>query len=274
MVDSLTIDEVVRLTGLTSRALRYYETRGLLEPLRTASGRRIYGAGELERIQQIVSLKKAGLNLGQIASVIDRKPINLAALIEGQLAALEDEARKLDGARSRLSALLARVQGGEPMDVAALCTLIRETDCMSDQAKWMAVIDRYYTPEEQADWLANVKPKLDDFMNEDYHARWRDLVERIEAALPLDPQSDLALGFLREWYVQLEPFSRVATPEMWESTRNFYQQLAESDAGRLPGFSPKVWQFINIAGAAARANGHDIGPTPPWMQQPQQSNGE
>ena len=39
MSDSVDIAEVARLTGLTSRALRFYEARGLVKPLRTASGR-------------------------------------------------------------------------------------------------------------------------------------------------------------------------------------------------------------------------------------------
>ena len=56
MTDSLTIGEVVRRTGLTTRALRFYEARGLVNPLRTAAGRRLYGAAELERIHQIVAL--------------------------------------------------------------------------------------------------------------------------------------------------------------------------------------------------------------------------
>jgi DNA-binding transcriptional MerR regulator len=47
MIDALTIDEVVRRTGLTSRALRFYEARGLIRPLRTGSGRRLFGPGEL-----------------------------------------------------------------------------------------------------------------------------------------------------------------------------------------------------------------------------------
>lgn len=38
--DALDIREVVRRTGLTSRALRSYEARGLLKPLPTYSGRR------------------------------------------------------------------------------------------------------------------------------------------------------------------------------------------------------------------------------------------
>jgi MerR family transcriptional regulator, thiopeptide resistance regulator len=53
MEHALDIAEVVRRTGLTSRALRFYEARGLVKPLRTDSGRRLYGAGELEQIAQV-----------------------------------------------------------------------------------------------------------------------------------------------------------------------------------------------------------------------------
>ena len=63
---ALDIREVARRTGLTCRALRFYEARGLLAPLRTYSGRRLYGRGELERIKQILALKRAGLSLAQI----------------------------------------------------------------------------------------------------------------------------------------------------------------------------------------------------------------
>lgn len=269
MIDSLTIDEVVRHTGLTSRALRYYEARGLLRPLRTASGR-LFSATELERVQQLVALKKAGLSLAQIARVIDRKPIDLEALIEGQLAALDNESRKLDSARGRLATLLSRIKTGEQLDVATLCSLIRETECMSEDAKWKAVVDRYYSPEEQVAWLANVKPELDQFMSPEYGAKWQDLGGRVEAALPLDPASDAALGFVREWFNLLEPFSRIATPEMWEGSRNFYNKLPEWEQDVDPAFSSRVWQFIREATEIARAAGQDIGPVPSWMQnQPQ-----
>src|SRR4029079_13321808 len=58
MADSLDIAEVARLTGLTVRALRFYEARGLVRPLRTASGRRHYGPVELERLHQVIAMKR------------------------------------------------------------------------------------------------------------------------------------------------------------------------------------------------------------------------
>ena len=83
MADALDISEVVRRTGLTSRALRFYEARGLVSPLRTASGRRYYGPAELERVNQILALKRAGLSLAQFALAWVLREPNVASAIVG-----------------------------------------------------------------------------------------------------------------------------------------------------------------------------------------------
>ena len=95
MVDSLDITEVARRTGLTTRALRFYEARGLVTPLRSYNGRRHYGPAELERVHQIVMLKRAGLSLSDIGRMSARRPIDLGQLIEAKLAAIADQAAAL-----------------------------------------------------------------------------------------------------------------------------------------------------------------------------------
>ena len=85
MPDSLDIAEVARLTGLTSRALRFYEARGLVTPLRTASGRRHYGPAELERLHQIVAMKRAGLTLAQIQAMTAARRIDLRRIVAAQV---------------------------------------------------------------------------------------------------------------------------------------------------------------------------------------------
>ncbi len=66
----LDIGDVARLTGLTLRALRFYEARGLVAPLRTAGGRRVYGSGELARLNAAVALKQAGFSLAEIGRLL------------------------------------------------------------------------------------------------------------------------------------------------------------------------------------------------------------
>ncbi|MFL0671072.1 MAG: MerR family transcriptional regulator [Erythrobacter sp.] len=101
MADSLPIHEVVRRTGLTSRALRFYEARGLIAPLCAGAGRRLYGAAELERTHQIVTLKRAGLTLEAIGRVLGRGPHDLAAMTAAQLDMIEAEAARSAGNLAR-----------------------------------------------------------------------------------------------------------------------------------------------------------------------------
>jgi DNA-binding transcriptional MerR regulator len=61
------IAEVCDRTGLSPRTIRYYEEIGLLPDVRRrVSGRRIYGADELERLGFISRLKALGLSLAEI----------------------------------------------------------------------------------------------------------------------------------------------------------------------------------------------------------------
>lgn len=56
-----------RATGISPRTVRYYEELGLLPGVRRrASGRRVYGTDELERLAFIGRLKKLGLSLAEI----------------------------------------------------------------------------------------------------------------------------------------------------------------------------------------------------------------
>ena len=90
MTDSLLINEVVRRTGLTSRTLRFYETKGLVAPLRTASGRRRFGARELSRLHQIAVLKSAGLSLSQMQRLFVGHSVDLSAMLTAQLKMLDE----------------------------------------------------------------------------------------------------------------------------------------------------------------------------------------
>ncbi|MFX5813297.1 hypothetical protein ABTE31_21565, partial [Acinetobacter baumannii] len=64
------------------------------------------------------------------------------------------QAQEIGDAITLIDSALSRINRGEPLDAATLCSLIRDGDTiMNDQAKaWKDVIDRYYTPEELAEW--------------------------------------------------------------------------------------------------------------------------
>jgi len=55
-MDGLTINEAARTTGWSPRMLRYVERAGLVAPRRSASGYRLYGPAELQRLRTLKEL--------------------------------------------------------------------------------------------------------------------------------------------------------------------------------------------------------------------------
>jgi DNA-binding transcriptional MerR regulator len=66
-MDALTIHEAAATTGWSPRMLRYIERNGLIEPQRSPSGYRLYGAAELQRLRTLKELlDQHELGLGDI----------------------------------------------------------------------------------------------------------------------------------------------------------------------------------------------------------------
>jgi MerR family transcriptional regulator, copper efflux regulator len=55
-MEALTIHEAAQTTGWSPRMLRYVERTGLLAPARSASGYRLYGPAELQRLRTLKEL--------------------------------------------------------------------------------------------------------------------------------------------------------------------------------------------------------------------------
>ena len=247
MDQPLDIRDVARCTGLTSRALRFYEARGLLQPLRTYSGRRLYGRGEIERIQQILALKRAGLSLAQIGKLTARGNMDLAAIVEAQLQVIEERKAELDEARALLLSIKSRIDRGEPVDAETFCSLIREGDRIMQPEDWKKVTDRYFSDEEKAHWAEH--PPQGDFDQAEYSRKWADLGKRVQAAIPNGPESAEAQTLYEEWQALLAPFKAVATPQMMQGATRLYERMDEwhREAPGAP-FTPEAFRFIQEIG--------------------------
>jgi MerR family transcriptional regulator, thiopeptide resistance regulator len=100
------IGALARATGLTVRALHYYDHIGLLTPSgRTDAGHRVYSAGDVARLYRISLLRRLGFPLGQIAAVLDDPQWQLPAAVQRHL----DHTRRRAAAAARLGARLAKL---------------------------------------------------------------------------------------------------------------------------------------------------------------------
>jgi DNA-binding transcriptional MerR regulator len=118
------ISELAVRTGVSARALRHYEDRGLLVPARNSSGYRDYSESDVTRVAQIRTMISAGLRTSTIQRYFDcvRTGDHGIALemCPDLRAELDSLARRLDARQAelretqrRLSALVS-TGGGAP----------------------------------------------------------------------------------------------------------------------------------------------------------------
>ncbi len=134
--DTLTIRELATETGVSSKALRYWESRGLLpRPGRTHTGYRVYPAGVVQKVQFIRKAKSIGLTLSEILSLFEitkQKGPPCEAVDEWasrKLEALDRQIALLTRLRSQLQRHRRRWRGRlpcPPLKPNEICCLIEE----------------------------------------------------------------------------------------------------------------------------------------------------
>lgn len=73
-MDWLTIGEVATRSGVATSALRFYETKGLIESERTDGNQRRYPRATLRRVALIRAGQEVGLSLTELAKALDELP--------------------------------------------------------------------------------------------------------------------------------------------------------------------------------------------------------
>lgn len=90
------VQQLAELAGLSARALRWYDQIGLLRPTRAENGYRRYGPAQVDRLQQILLFRQAGLELREIARLLDAPDHDPEAALAAHLALLREKRRALE----------------------------------------------------------------------------------------------------------------------------------------------------------------------------------
>jgi DNA-binding transcriptional MerR regulator len=105
---TMRIGELAGKSGVSTRALRYYEEQGILSSERAPSGQRLYADSAIDRVRLIQQFYAAGLSSRTIATILpcvdaghaEPEVIEILradrARINASIAELEEAGRKLD----------------------------------------------------------------------------------------------------------------------------------------------------------------------------------
>ena len=86
--------EVEKITGLTRKAILYYEDKGLIRPHKEENNYRSYSEEDVDRLLQISIYRKLGLSLLEIKNILSTKEKELASILRDRQYRLELEENK------------------------------------------------------------------------------------------------------------------------------------------------------------------------------------
>ncbi|HWK43367.1 MAG TPA: MerR family transcriptional regulator [Stellaceae bacterium] len=116
--------EAAKRLGVSAKALRLYEQRGLIAPSRTEAGWRAYGPDEMVRAAEIAALRALGLSLAQVARVLGGDAQDLEPALAAHQATLEGRVRELAGTVEKVRGLRADLARGQVPDAGELARLL------------------------------------------------------------------------------------------------------------------------------------------------------
>jgi len=255
----LTPAETATALGVTVRALRIYEQKGLVLPQRSSAGWRAYGPEAFARLHQILVLKQLGLSLQAIGDLLRGRLACLDDLLALQQRVLQDRRTETDRALALLAAARLELAAGRALSLEDLTTLTKETtmtETLSPEG-WTDIfgplIQKHYSPEEIRQFQERT-PAAPDYGAES--KIWNHLIADIKAlmAAGVAPTSKEAMELACQWDTQVkknygdDPQQAQKGREMWlEALSN------PATAPRLP-FDMKLWRYVEEAAGAVKTS--------------------
>ena len=240
--------ETARRFGVSTKALRLYESRGLLKPLRTEAGWRTYGPDQITRLHQILALKRLGLPLTRIAAILAGAGA-LEPILELQERVLAREGDRLARALALVRAARAKLAAGQSLSVDDLATLTKETAMASkpDPQELKALCEPYtakhFTPEERA--------RLEQYAQAGAVADWEAVIAEARAVMAAgDPASPAALEVARRWYDVVGRLTGGDAALRSKGRTAWLEALADPKVAAAVPLTPQLMDFM------ARAKAH------------------
>jgi DNA-binding transcriptional MerR regulator len=227
------------------RALRIYERHGLVRPIRTAAGWRVYGPEQLARLHQVIALKGVGMKLAQIAKLVSGHTVPLDQLLALQEEELLHRKRYIDRALSLMRKARQQIADGKTLPLDDFIALIKESHMpnfelsLEFKTLWNKHINADRVNAAHPDWSAGTGLR--------FGARWLELIAESERLKDSDPGTPQALDLARRALSFVAEVRRY-DPELMASIESAWHEGYSSPdiAPHMPQ-SKEARQFMDAA---------------------------
>ena len=216
------VGELAAAVGLTVRTLHHYDDIGLLVPAqRSQAGRRLYSPRDVRRLYRIVALRRLGLGLTEIGSLLDASP-DLAQAVRGHLEQVEAQLELGRRLRVTLTRILELLDDGHDPG----------RDEFIDAIGVMIMSETYYTAEQQ-EQLAERRRVLGEEGMAAAQRAWAELIEAVKAerAAGTDSSDPRMLELAGRWRDLIRQFTG-GDEGIRQSLQRMYREQGAQTASR------------------------------------------
>lgn len=158
MEKKMTSGEMAKKAGVSQKAIRLYDEKGLLKPTEYSEGNyRLYDTAALQILEKIVALKQIGFSLEEIRDNLKSgEASDIKSALEIQLQRMEEKKYQLEKTTDAIKRTLARKENLDWDDVAEIVQYV-SADQSADERHWDAL---KHTSGEM-DWYVRIFNSLD-----------------------------------------------------------------------------------------------------------------
>ncbi len=158
MDKKMTSGEIAKKAGVSQKAVRLYDEKGLLKPTEYSEGNyRLYDKGALEVLEKIVALKTIGFSLEEIRdNLVAGEAVNVEEALRIQLKNMEQKRYQIDKVCAAIRRTLERKDKELDWDDVAAMVRSISLDQRADEGHWDAL---KHTAKEQ-DWYEKIFESL------------------------------------------------------------------------------------------------------------------
>lgn len=217
------VGELARRSRISVRTLHHYDEIGLLSPSKHSdSGHRIYSEQDVQRLQQIVSLKALGMSLAEISKFFQNRHVSPISVIEMHLDKLQKEMSELQNMSARLTKIGETLKSRKEPTVDELLQLPEAIN----------MFEKYYS-ENNLSKLADRTKTLGTEQMHAYEQEWSDLILSVKEEIHKGASitSPTVQDCARQWLRLMDVFTG-GDKSIAQSLGQMYKQEGAEKASR------------------------------------------
>jgi MerR family transcriptional regulator, thiopeptide resistance regulator len=214
------VGELAKRTGVSVRTLHHYDDVGLLSPShRSESGYRLYTGSDVQRLQQILSLRTLGFSLDEIKEFLSRPDVTPERVLQLQIRHLKERIDQEQRLCRRLEIIAERWRTDETIPTEEFLQIIEDT----------RMYEKYYTPEQMEELKARREAVGDDRIRQ-VEGEWQELMAQVRAEMDkgTDPADERVQQLARRWMGLVQEFTagnpgiEQSAGRMWQEEQNVH----------------------------------------------------